>query len=69
MWPLNCMADCELRICVPMSDVSSGRLDNGLRLLLGIGGKGPQMDFTVEIKRMIISAPRHCLYNVRPDRY
>jgi hypothetical protein len=61
------MADGELRICVPMSDVIKGQFDSGLKLLLGTGGKGSQMDFTVEIKRMTISTPRHCLHNVRPD--
>ena len=54
MWPLDCMADGEPRICVPMSDVINGQEDKGLKLLLGTGGKGSQMDFAVEIKRMII---------------
>jgi hypothetical protein len=51
-----------------MSDVISGQFDEGLKLLLGTGGKGSQMDLTVEIKQMTISPPRHCLHNVRPDR-
>jgi hypothetical protein len=68
VWLLDCMADGEPRICVPMSDVINGQVDKGLKLLLSTGGKGSQMDLAVEIKRMTISAPRHCLYNVRPDR-
>ena len=54
MWPLDCITDGEPRICVPMSDVINGQEDKGLKLLLGTGGKGSQMDFAVEIKRMII---------------
>ena len=70
MWLLNCVADGELRICVPMSDVINEQpeFDEGLRLLLGTGGEGSQMDLTVEIKQTTISAPRHCLHNVRPNR-
>jgi hypothetical protein len=62
------VADSELRICVPMPDVINGQFDKGLKPLLGTGGKGSQMDLTVEIKQITISAPRHCLHNVRPDR-
>jgi hypothetical protein len=51
-----------------MPDVINGQFDKGLKPLLGTGGKGSQMDLTVEIKQITISAPRHCLHNVRPDR-
>ena len=68
MWLLDCVADGELRICVPMSDVINGHFDEGLKLLLDTGGEGSQMEFTVEIKQMTISASRHCLHHVRPDR-
>jgi len=50
-----------------MSDVINGQIDEGLKLLLGTGGEGSQMDLSVELKQMTISAPRHCLHNVRPD--
>ena len=32
-----------------MLDVVNGQLDEGLKLLLGTGGKCSQIDFTVEI--------------------
>jgi hypothetical protein len=51
-----------------MSDVINGQFDEGLKLLLGTGGESSQIDLTVRIKQMTISAPRHCLHNVRPDR-
>jgi hypothetical protein len=65
---LNCVADGGLRICVPMSDVVNGQFDEGLKLLLSTGGEASQMDLTVEMKLMTISAHRHCVHNVRPDR-
>jgi hypothetical protein len=65
---LNCVADRDLRICVPMSDVVNGQFDEGLKLLLGTGGEASQMDLTVEMKLMTISARRHCVHNVRPNR-
>ena len=68
MWLVKCVADGELRICVPMLDVIRGQVDEGVRMLLDIGGEFAQRDLTVEIKQMTISAPRHCLHNVRPDR-
>jgi hypothetical protein len=68
VWLLNCVTDSELRICVPMSDVINGQFDKGLKLLLGTGGKGSQMDPFAGIKQMTISAPRRCLHKVRPDR-
>jgi hypothetical protein len=39
VWLLNWVADGELRICVPMSDVINGQFDKGLKLLLGTGGR------------------------------
>jgi hypothetical protein len=40
MWLFNRMTDGELRICVPMSDIINGQVDEGLKLLLGTGGEG-----------------------------
>jgi hypothetical protein len=34
-----------------MSDVVHGQFDEGLKLLLGTGGEGSQIDLTVEINR------------------
>jgi hypothetical protein len=65
---LNCVADGDLRICIPVSDVVSNQLNEGLKLLLGTGGEASQIDLTVEMKLMIISARRYCVHNVRPDR-
>jgi len=47
VWLLNCEADGELRVCVPMSDVINGQFDEGLKLLLGTGGEGSQMDLSL----------------------
>jgi hypothetical protein len=65
---LTCVADGDLRVCVPMSDVVNGQFDEGLKLLLGTGSEASQTDLTVEMKLMTISARRHCVHNVRPDR-
>jgi hypothetical protein len=51
-----------------MSDVVNGQFDEGLKLLLGTGSEASQTDLTVEMKLMTISARRHCVHNVRPDR-
>jgi hypothetical protein len=67
VWPLNCVADGELRICIPVLDLINRQFDKGLKLLMGTGGKGSQIDLTVEIEHMIISASCHCVHNVRPD--
>ena len=69
MWLVMCVADGEFRICVPMLDVIRGQVDEGVRMLLDIEGEFAQRDLTIEIKQTIISAPRHCLHNVRPDRF
>jgi hypothetical protein len=45
------MTDGELRICLPMPDVVRGQFDDGLKLLLGTGGEGSQIDLTVKINR------------------
>ena len=37
---VKCVADGELRICVPMSDVINEQYDEGLKLLLSTGGEG-----------------------------
>jgi hypothetical protein len=34
-----------------MSDVVRGQFDEGLKVLLGTGGEGSQMDLTVKINR------------------
>jgi hypothetical protein len=47
VWLLNCVADGDLRICVPMSDVINGQSDEGLKLLLGTGGERSQRDLIV----------------------
>jgi hypothetical protein len=54
MWLLNYTADGEFRICVPMSDVIDGQFDDeGVKLLLDIGGEGAQrtVQLTVEMNR------------------
>ena len=42
-WQETCsefVFDGELRICILMSDVINGQFNEGLKLLLGTGGKG-----------------------------
>jgi hypothetical protein len=51
MWLLSYGADGEFRVCIPMSDVMHGQVDEGVKLLLDVGGKIAQRDFTVEMKR------------------
>jgi len=48
MWLLDYTTDGELRICIPMSDVIHGRADEGVKILLDIGGELAQRDPTVE---------------------
>jgi hypothetical protein len=62
------VADGEIRICVPIPDVINGQFDEGLKLFLGMGGEGSPKDLTVETNKLIISSPRYCLHDVRPDR-
>jgi hypothetical protein len=42
MWLLSYRADCELRICIPMSDVIDGKADDGIKMLLDVGGEVAQ---------------------------
>jgi hypothetical protein len=51
IWLLSYTADGELRICIPMSDVIHGQADEGVKMLLDIGGEVAQIDLTVEINR------------------
>jgi len=51
MWLLSYTADGELRICIPMSDVINGQVDEGVKMLLDIGGEVAQRDLTVEMNR------------------
>jgi hypothetical protein len=39
MWLLDCTADGELRICVPMLDAINRQFDESVRTLLGVGGE------------------------------
>jgi hypothetical protein len=49
---LSYRADGELRICIPMSDVIQGQVDEeGVRMLLDIGGEVAQRYLTVEMYR------------------
>jgi hypothetical protein len=43
-WLLSYTADGELRICIPMSDVIHGQVDEGVKMLLDIGGGVAQRD-------------------------
>jgi len=51
MWLLSHKADGELRVCIPMSDVIDGQVDEGVKMLLNVGGKVAQRDRTVEMNR------------------
>jgi hypothetical protein len=51
IWLSSYTADGELRICIPMSDVIHGQVDEGVKMLLDIGGEAAQRDFTVEMNR------------------
>jgi hypothetical protein len=51
MWLLNYTADGELRICIPTSDVIHGQVDEGVKMLLDIGGEVAQRYLTVEMNR------------------
>jgi hypothetical protein len=51
MWLLNYTADGELRICIPTSDVIHGQVDEGVKMLLDIGGEVAQGDLTVQMNR------------------
>ena len=53
MWLLSYTADGELRICIPILDVihDSGQVDDGVKMLLDIGGEVAQRDFIVEMNR------------------
>jgi hypothetical protein len=44
MWLLSYTADGELRICIPMSDVISGQVDQGVKMLLDTGGELTQKE-------------------------
>ncbi len=41
---LNYTADGDFRVCVPMSDVIDGQIDESVKMLLDIGGKVAQRD-------------------------
>ena len=51
MWLLNYTADGEFRICVPLSDVIHEQVDEGVKMLLDIGGEVTQGDITVEMNK------------------
>jgi hypothetical protein len=44
-------ADGELRICIPISDVIDGQVDQGVKMLLDTGGEVAQRDLTFEMNR------------------
>jgi hypothetical protein len=44
-------ADGELRICIPISDVIHGQVDQGVKMLLDTGGEVAQRDLTFEMIR------------------
>ena len=51
MWLLGYRADSELRICIPMSDVIHGQVDQGVKMLLDLGGEVARRNLNVEMKR------------------
>jgi len=51
MWLLSYTADGKLRICIPMSDVIHGQVDEGVKMLLNTGGEVAQRHVTVEMNR------------------
>ena len=51
MWLLSYTVDGEFRICIPMSDVIHGQVDERAKMLLDIGGEVAQRDLTVEMNR------------------
>ena len=51
MWLLIYRADGELRICIPVEDVIYGQVDEGVKILLDIGGEVAQRDLTVEMNK------------------
>ena len=51
MWLLINGADGELRICIPISDVIHGQVDQGVKMLLDTGGEVAQRDLTFEMNR------------------
>jgi hypothetical protein len=48
---LSYTADGELRICIPMSDVIHGHVDQEVKMLFDTGGEAAQRDLTVEMNR------------------
>ena len=53
---VHCSTDGEFRICVPLSDVIDGHFDEGVRLLLDIGGERAQrtLQLTVDMNRRLL---------------
>jgi hypothetical protein len=51
LWSLSYTADGELRICIPVSDVVNGQVDEGVKMLFDVGGEVAQRDFTLEMNR------------------
>ena len=51
MWLLSYATNGTLRICIPMSDVIHGQVDEGVKMLLETGGEVAQRDLTVEMNR------------------
>src|SRR5580658_8837037 len=51
MWLVSNEADGELRICIPISDVIDGQVDQGVKMLLDTGGEVAQRDLTFEMIR------------------
>jgi predicted thioredoxin/glutaredoxin len=64
MWLLSYTADGELRICIPMSDVIHGQVDEGVKMLLDTGGEVTQKRSYCRNEQMTISALRHRLHEV-----
>jgi hypothetical protein len=64
MWLLSYMADGEFRICIPMSDVFHGQVDEGVKMLMNIGGEVAQKRYSCRNEQMTISALRRCLHEV-----
>ena len=51
MWLLSYATDGALRICIPMSDLINGQVDEGVKMLLDTGGEVAQRDLPVEMNQ------------------
>ena len=51
MWLLSYTTNAALRICIPMSDLIHGQVDEGVKMLLDTGGEVAQRDLPVEMNQ------------------